>query len=255
MDTTPTTTDRPTKAALTALSHPDKDVRQEAAVRLGRAADPADVPALARALWAEPDFFVRETLTWALTRTPQSAAREAVAVLDGTDGDVRLQAVHLLSKIAEPSTVPAVSRLLDDPDPAVVDKAGWALSRVGHPEVVPLLLDRLGPSSLPARDALTRALAHLGAAAVPQLTDALTEGTDAVRAHAAEVLCVIGGPAAVEAVPALARALEDEVADVRLSAVMALRELVADPRATAALRSAAEASGDARVRAVARVSI
>ncbi len=237
-----------------ALTHPDKDVRQAAAVSLGELADRAHVPALARALWAEPDFFVRETLTWALTRTPQDAAAQALLVLDGPDAGVRLQAVHLLSKVAEPSTVPAVSRLLDDPDPAVVDKAGWALSRVGDPAVVPLLVDRLGVGLLAARDALTRALAHLGAAAVPHLARALAADDASVRAHAAETLCYIGGPATGPAVPALAAALEDPSAEVRLSSVMALRELVGHADAREALRSAARTSTDPRVRGVARLS-
>ena len=45
-------------------------VRQQAALHLGTHADASVTPELVSLLVAEPDFFVRETLTWAVVRHP-----------------------------------------------------------------------------------------------------------------------------------------------------------------------------------------
>ena len=48
---------------------------------LGERADPRLAPAIAQLRWQEDDFFVRETLTWVLTRTPATATE--VAIVNG----------------------------------------------------------------------------------------------------------------------------------------------------------------------------
>lgn len=149
---------------LAALVHPDKDVRQQAAVGLGQRADPRLAPAIAQLLWRESDFFVRETLTWVLTRTPATATEAATAALADPDASVRLQALHVLSKIADPDSAAVVAALLEDQDLGVVDKARWALARIGDPSVIPLLVDRLGQRDLAGRDAMTTTLAQFGVA-------------------------------------------------------------------------------------------
>ncbi len=111
---------------LAGLVHPDKVGRQQAAVGLGERADPQLTPAIAQLLWQESNFFVRETLTWVLTRTPATATEAATAALADSDPSVRLQALHVLSKIGDPDSATAVAAHLDDQDPAVVDKARWA---------------------------------------------------------------------------------------------------------------------------------
>lgn len=240
---------------LAALVHPDKDVRQQAAVGLGERADPRLVPAIAQLLWRESDFFVRETLTWVLTRTPAVAVGAATAALADLDASVRLQALHVLSKIADPDSVAVVAARLGDQDPRVVDKARWALSRIGDPSVIPLLVHRLGQRDLAGRDAMTTTLARFGAAAVPLLVSVLRDENPSVRAHAADVLCFIGAPAAVRAITPLIGLLGDDHPDVRMSATLALRELVDHLSVRSALQHAAATHDDARVRAVAGASI
>ena len=243
-------------AALAALVHPDKDMRQHAAVALGQRADPHLAPRIAELLWQEPDFFVRETLTWVLTRTPEAAADAASSALSVGDVNTRLQALHLLSKLADPNTVPVVARFIDDAAPLVADEARWALARIADPSVIPLLVDRLGDTDQTARDAMTTALSQFGAPAVPTICTALTTANDpSARAHAADVLCFIGAPGAHEAAPALADALHDDHPDVRLAATLALRELVDYPPARKALLEVSHNSDDSRVRTVARLSL
>ena len=85
MDTsspTPTTDDRhgtipaPNPAlsdAVAALDAADASVRLRAALALGSTGDPTLLDALVRRCGIEPDFFVRDMLTWALTAYPGQA--------------------------------------------------------------------------------------------------------------------------------------------------------------------------------------
>lgn len=155
-----------------------------------------------------------------------------------------------------PGSVHDVAMLIDDPVPVVADKARWALSRIGDPSVVPVMVERLGAHDASGRESLTSALAEFGAAAVPSLTTALRGSPDAsVRAHAAEVLCYIGSPSAQPALEVLAQSLTDEDPDVRMSAVMAVRELITFPAARQALTVAARSSADSRIRTVAQQTL
>jgi vesicle coat complex subunit len=90
--------------------------------------------------------------------------------------------------------------------------------------------------------------------AVPQLTAALTDRDDEVRAKAAEALWSLG-PESKEAVPALVPLLKDRSASVRLNAAGALGEIGPDARdALPALKDALKDS-DAYVRAQAATSL
>lgn len=233
------------------LVDPDRDVRQAAALDLGTIAAPAAAPALVARLGFEQDFFVRDTLSWALTRIPDAATPLLLDSLAGTDTASRVQVLHVLSKIADPATTEAIVALTADTDSAVASKARWALTRIGDPTVVPALAVHLGTGDSTNQNDLTRDLASFGAAAVPTLITGLVDGDEHVRSHAAEVLCFMG-PRAEGAIEALAGALQDAADEVRLSAAMALYE-VGTPEARAVLSLHTEAN-DPRLRAVARRS-
>jgi HEAT repeat protein len=88
-----------------------------------------------------------------------------------------------------------------------------------------------------------RALGRIGEAAVPQLTQALSDPNPLVRKRAADVLARIG-PDAKDAVPALIRSLGDRDEEVRKAATRALGEIgpgaaEAVPRLIEALREPA----------------
>lgn len=232
------------------LANPDRDVRQRAVIALGERADPATADALVAQLFAEPDFFVRDTLTWAVTRLGSSALPAVLAGLGEQRGpEVRTQALRTLSKVADPTTVSAILTLIDDDEPAVSAKARWALARIGDPRVVPELADRLGAKTPEVQNALTDVLASFGSGAVPTLVDALAHPDAAVRQHAADVPCHVGHPDAEPAPGALGQAAADTESAVAVSAVMALGELQG-PDAEHALERAAELP-DPRVSAVA----
>ncbi len=121
----------PTPPALAALAHPDKDVRQQAAVALGERAEPKLAPSTAALLWQERDFFVRETLTWVLTRTPGPAVEAATTALQDDDPSVRLQSLHLLSAISF-----LCAYVLLFTDPVLASLVGWLVAmtsrQMGH---------------------------------------------------------------------------------------------------------------------------
>lgn len=54
-----------------ALSAPNASIRLRAALQAGSTPDNTQIGPLVDRLGAEPDFFVRDMLTWALTRHPK----------------------------------------------------------------------------------------------------------------------------------------------------------------------------------------
>ena len=216
------------------LQHPDKNVRIESALAIGKLADPSALPALLERLGAEPDFFVRENVTWAVVRLGDVGVLPLIELLRGADESFRFNAAHALSKLADARAVPALVSLLDDPSPALVQKAVYALGRIGDARALPMLVARVGVGSRELRSTVNEALEAFGAMAVPLLIGRLDDGDRAVRVELTEILGVIGGAAAARA---LAVALQDQAWEVRFAAVNALRH-VDDAAATTALTTA-----------------
>ena len=237
--------------ALQRLENPDRDVRQTAAFDLGKAASPAAAQSLVARLGSEQDFFVRDTLCWAITRIADAATPLLLDALAGTDTTTRVQALHVLSKIADPATTDTILTLAADKDSAVASKARWALTRIADPKAIPMLAIHLGTGDSTSQNNLTRDLASFGAVAVPELVAALTNNEAHVRSHAAEVLCFMGNQAE-GATDALAQALHDTADEVRLSAAMALYEM--DTPASQEVLSHHTEAKDQRLRAIARRS-
>ena len=176
-------------------------VRAECAGALG-ALGPAGrgaVPALFAAL-SDPSEFVRA-----------SAAR-ALAKMDLGAGDV-----------------PRLVEALGSPDLYVAGFAAWTLGNMGEAArpAVPALARAFSRDDMNA--VVGAALARIGpaaAVAVPELTSALTDASNAVRQHAARALGRIG-PAARPAAGALQKATGDRDPAVRREAREALEHLSA----------------------------
>lgn len=235
---------------LRGIADPDRDVRQESALALGEIADEETVDAVLAQLWIEQDFFVRETLTWTTVRIGESAIDPVLKVLaSSNDSEVKLQALHVLSKIAAPSTLADITPFVRDADPEVAAKARWALSRIGDERSVPLLVEHLGIGDAGTQNALTDVLASFGSAAVPVMMDALVHERLDVRRHAAEVLGHVGSPDADRATSALGSAAGGQDVDVAISALMALGSLDNEQASTEIQR--ATLAQDPRVRGVA----
>lgn len=215
-------------AVLPALTHPDKNMRQRAAVALGTLADEAAGPALVARLRDEPDFFVRDTVTWAVTRLG-GATRELVeALAESDDPATAAQALHVLGKIASPLSIPTLGRHTGDRDAGVAAKARTAIARIGGPAGIPLLTRHLGQGGQSEQNQLTTDLATAGGDSRPIVVELvarrLSDADPQVRRHAADVLAHIGPPAAPAAAD-LERQLSDPDEHVRVAGAMALYEI------------------------------
>ncbi|UGT61885.1 HEAT repeat domain-containing protein [Nocardia asteroides] len=175
---------------LAALSTENPSTRLQAALTAGTHPAPALLgPLLARCA-VEPDFYVRDMLTWALTRLPAARTVPALlAELESGPAQARSQALHTLSKIGDPATWSAITpELLRDPDDEVA-RSAWraAVALVPDAERKALAAELAGQFARGGRDvqrSLSRALAALGDLIEPLLDTAKTSPDPAVRAHA-----------------------------------------------------------------------
>ncbi|MFE7561521.1 HEAT repeat domain-containing protein [Kitasatospora sp. NPDC057500] len=176
--------------AFRALAHADTSVRLQAALAVGSTPDPGFVGGLVERCAVEPEFYVREMLTWALTRHAPSATVPAlVGELRSDRARARSQALHTLSKIGDRGAWPAITpELLADADDEVA-RAAWrtavALAPDGERAALAVRLARqLGRGGRETQLSLSRALIALGEAMLPALDAATTAPDPRVRAHA-----------------------------------------------------------------------
>ncbi|GAA5157770.1 MULTISPECIES: HEAT repeat domain-containing protein [Amycolatopsis] len=175
---------------LDALRADNSSVRLKAALAAGTQPDPGLVDALLARCAVEPDFFVRDMLTWALTRLPaELTVPRLLAELRSERAQARSQALHTLSKIGDRTAWPAITRsLLHDADDEVA-RSAWRAAVVLVPageekELATQLAAQLGRGDRAVRLSLSRALVALGDVIEPALREAMTNADPEVRAHA-----------------------------------------------------------------------
>lgn len=173
-----------------ALQSPNSSLRLQAALAAGMRPEPSLVEVLLERCATEPDFYVRDMLTWALTRHP---ADDTVPLLiEATREDesqARSQALHTLSKVGDPRGWAAVTReLLEDADDDVA-RSAWRAAVALVPEsakaeLAGVLATQLGRGERSVQLSLSRALVALGEAAARALSDAAAHEDERVRVHA-----------------------------------------------------------------------
>ncbi|MGW1227440.1 HEAT repeat domain-containing protein [Streptomyces sp. NPDC002530] len=186
--------------ALRGLEDGRASVRLRAAMAVGSAPDVRYVAALVGRCGLEPEFFVRDMLTWALTRHPVEATLPPLLrELRSERAQARSQALHTLSKIGDKSAWPAITEaLLTDADDAVA-RSAWRAAAVLVPEggqraAAEVMAGQLGRGGRETRLSLSRSLVALGAAVEPVLEAAATAGRPDVRAHALATLRLLSDP-------------------------------------------------------------
>lgn len=179
----------PDARLIAALSHAESSVRLRAALAAGTPGDPRLAPILLARCAIEPDFFVRDMLTWALCRLPAEVTLPGlIAQLESATAQARGQALHTLSKIGDRSAWPAVSGLLHDADDEVALSAWRAAVALVPPgaegALAADLATALGRGEQLVQLGLSRALAALGEHSAPVLAAAERHPDPRVRAHA-----------------------------------------------------------------------
>lgn len=177
-------------SALQGLEDGRSSVRLRSALMVGSAPEAGSVGKLIERCAVEPDFFVRDMLTWALTRHPVSATLPALLVeVRSERAQARSQALHTLSKIGDGRAWPAITRaLLSDADEEVA-RSAWRAAIVLVPEgekaeLAAVLATQLGRGGRETQLSLSRALVGLGEVVVPALRAAATASEPRGRTHA-----------------------------------------------------------------------
>lgn len=172
-----------------ALTAESASTRLQAALFAGTHPDTVGAGVLLERCAVEPDFFVRDTLSWALTcYDRQSTVDRVLAELDSALPLARSQALHTLSKLGDRRAWPAVVGFVSDADDEIA-RSAWRAAAALVPEgeeagLAARLSTQLGRGDAELQRSLSRALVALGDAAVPVLARAKSDRRTAVKAHA-----------------------------------------------------------------------
>jgi len=230
----------PNAAALAKqLSAADAKTRQHAAdalAEMGAAAKPA-VPALVKALDDKS-----AALQWRAARAlgavgaeARSAVPKLLALANSDDAVVRAQTAHALGAIGDkrPEVVDALAQHVLDKEASVRRTALVAIRALKLPRdvTIPLMVKVLHEAEPAVAVAALHTLAEAGDKAVPFLCDCCD---DKEACYWACLALAEIGPAAKEAVPHLAKVLENEDPEVRLQALVALGNIGPDSKSALA---------------------
>ncbi|SDE25410.1 HEAT repeat domain-containing protein [Auraticoccus monumenti] len=173
-----------------ALQDGTTPARLQTALLAGTRPHPSFVDVLIERCAVEPDLFVRDTLTWALTchdtsLTVPRLLREAVA----GSSQAQSQALHTLSKVGDSRGWSVITpALLRDPDPEVARTAWRVAVRLvpagEHEQLAEDLCSQLGRGDEWTHRSLSQALAALGDAAAAPLRVSASDPDPAVATHA-----------------------------------------------------------------------
>lgn len=135
--------------------------RLRRALAMGTNPQSGDLPMRIEQLGSEPDFFVRDMLTWALTRHPQDIIYPLlVRALENPRA--RAQALHTLSKLGHPDTWAVITPALLHDDDVAVRTTAWRVAVASVPEaeidaLLTELIGELGRGEVETQRSLSRA--------------------------------------------------------------------------------------------------
>jgi hypothetical protein len=167
----------------TLLASPDQSVRLKAALAAGTYPEIEFIEVLISQCAIESDFFVRDTLSWALMRNDVAKVVERLKTeLQSSNPQAKSQAIHTLSKIGDKTNYSLITdEMLSDPDDFIASTA-WRVASVLVPDgqkviLVKKLITQLGRGDSDIQFGLTRFLCALGECIVEPLTEA-SKSTD-----------------------------------------------------------------------------
>jgi hypothetical protein len=172
------------------LDSPDKSVRLNAALAAGTYPETDFIEILVSQSAVETDFFVRDTLSWALMRNDISKVVDRLQTeLVSKNTQAKTQAIHTLSKIGDKKNYALITdSMLFDIDDFVASTAWRAASVLvpddQKPDLVKKLVTQLGRGDSDTQFALTRFLCAIGEAIVNPLTEAANSTDDAISNQA-----------------------------------------------------------------------
>ncbi len=172
------------------LASPDQSVRFKAALAAGTYPEPRFIEILISQCAHEPDFFVRDTLSWALMRNDIPKVVDRLRIeLTSSNPQAKSQAIHTLSKIGDKKNFALITdEMLFDANDLVAATA-WRAASVLVPEeeksgLVSKLITQLGRGDSDLQFGLTRFLCAIGDQILGPLTAAANSEDDAVSNQA-----------------------------------------------------------------------
>ena len=176
------------------LNSPNQSVRLKAALAAGTYPTPDQIDILIVQCASESDFFVRDTLSWALMRHEIGQVVERLkSELNSENTQAKSQALHTLSKIGDKQfySLIANEHHFDSQDKVAV--TAWRAASVLVPDneksaLTKILVSQLGRGDSDLQFDLTRFICALGDVIVEPLEQASDSEKEEVRLHAAFTL-------------------------------------------------------------------
>lgn len=186
---------------LKALKAKNSATRLKAALELGLHPDQRLLSEIIDQCLTDPDFYVRDTLTWTLTRFPKEiTAPRLVSKLNSSSNLEKSQALHALSKIKDMSTWPAITKsLLRDSDDEVA-RSAWRAAVILVPEdqkvnLAKELAKQFGRGHYEVQLSLSLALVALGEDVLaPILNEAKKSNIEKICLHASATERILRDP-------------------------------------------------------------
>lgn len=172
------------------LNSSDQSVRLKAALSAGTFPHSEYIDVLISQCAHEPDFFVRDTLSWALMRHDKSEVVERLQPeLESGITQAKSQALHTLTKIGDKKFYGLITRehILDVNDKVAVTAWRSASSLVPESEkenLAQILVTQLGRGDSDMQFDLSRFLCSLGDCIVNPLSTAAQSANEVIRIHA-----------------------------------------------------------------------
>lgn len=176
------------------LESPDKSVRLQAALAAGTYPEDSYIEVLVTQCAHESDFFVRDTLSWALMRHDIGKVVERLkSELNSEFSQAKSQALHTLSKIGDKQFYSLITNEHHfDPSDQVAVTAWRAASVLvpdkEKPALTEVLVSQLGRGDSDLQFDLTRFLCSLGDVIIDPLNQESESEKEEVRIHAAFTL-------------------------------------------------------------------
>ena len=174
----------------TLLASPDQSVRLKAALAAGTYPEIEFIEVLISQCAIESDFFVRDTLSWALMRNDVAKVVERLKTeLQSSNPQAKSQAIHTLSKIGDKANYSLITdEMLFDSDDFIASTA-WRVASVLVPDdqkefLVKKLITQLGRGESDIQFGLTRFLCALGECIVEPLTEASKSANETISNQA-----------------------------------------------------------------------
>lgn len=176
------------------LESPDKSVRLQAALAAGTYPEDSYIEVLVTQCAHESDFFVRDTLSWALMRHDIGKVVERLkSELNSENSQAKSQALHTLSKIGDKQFYSLITNEhhFDPLDKVAV--TAWRAASVlvpdeEKPALTKVLVSQLGRGDSDLQFDLTRFLCALGDVIIDPLKQASESEKEEVQIHAAFTL-------------------------------------------------------------------